>query len=345
MVKIAGSFLKIQDDFDKIETLDRVCDLIHFDVMDGKFTEKPTLPIEDMKEVILDLKKPFDVHLMVKDLKKYIDLVAPLNPSYIIFHLEAAENVLEVINYIHSKGIKAGIAINPATKVEEIYPYLNMLDIVLVMSVKAGAGGQAFIDITDKLDNLLKYRRDNNLSYLIEVDGGINDTTIRMVRDADIVVAGSFITGSENYQTQVYKLKKALRNGFTLAELLGVIVILSILGLIAVTAIDSNLKESRYDTCMVQKNNLIDAAKMVTIDYPDILPENSEEVVISVKVLHDGGEINGQVIKGGYIEDELENPMTDKPYADDDSVVITTSNGSDFEYTVSFANPDEDCHK
>ena len=345
MVKIAGSFLKIQDDFEKIKTLDRVCDLVHFDVMDGKFTEKATLPIEKLKDVILDLKKPFDVHLMVKEIKKYIDLVAPFNPSYIIFHLEATKNAIELINYIHFKGIKAGIAINPKTKVEDIYPFLNLVDLVLVMSVKAGAGGQAFIDITDKIDNLLKYRDSNNLSYLIEVDGGINDATIRMVRDADIVVAGSFITGSDNYQAQVYKLKKALRNGFTLAELLGVIVILSILGLIAVTAIDSNLKESRYDTCMVQRNNLIDAAKMVTIDYPDILPEVSSSTIISVQVLHDGGEIDGQVIKGGYIEDEFVNPMTDKPYAAGDSVVITTSNGSDFEYTVSFANPDEDCHK
>ena len=117
MVKIAGSFLKIQDDFEKIKTLDRVCDLVHFDVMDGKFTEKATLPIEKLKDVILDLKKPFDVHLMVKEIKKYIDLVAPFNPSYIIFHLEATKNAIELINYIHFKGIKAGIAINPKTKV------------------------------------------------------------------------------------------------------------------------------------------------------------------------------------------------------------------------------------
>ena len=145
----------------------------------------------------------------------------------------------------------------------------------------------------------------------------------------------------ENLLVYEGSITMRLKKGFTLVELLGVIVILSILGLIAVTAIDSNLKESRYDTCMVQRNNLIDAAKMVTIDYPDILPEVSSSTIISVQVLHDGGEIDGQVIKGGYIEDEFVNPMTDKPYADGDSVVITTSNGSDFEYTVSFANPDE----
>ena len=345
MVKVAGSFLKIQNDFEKIKELDRVCDLIHFDIMDGKFTEKATLSLDKMKGAILSLKKPFDVHLMVKDIKKYVDEVALLKPSYIIFHIEAADDVLDVINYIHGKGIKAGLAINPKSNFEDIYPYLDIIDLVLVMSVKAGAGGQSFIDITERLDVLLHYRKENNLSYLIEVDGGINDTTIRLVKKADIVVAGSFITDSDNYQSQVYKLKKALRNGFTLAELLGVIVILSILGLIAVGAIDSNLKQSRFDTCTVQKTNLIDAAKMVAIDYPEILPDASGSVSIAVSVLHDGGEINGQVIKGGYIEDELENPMTDEPYADGDSVVITTSNGSDFEYTVNFVNPDDDCHK
>ena len=346
MVKIAGSFLKIQDDFDRIKTLDRVCDMIHFDVMDGKFTEKKTLPIEKMKETVLSLDKPFDVHLMVRNLKKYIDEVAILNPSYITFHLEASIDALDIINYIHDKGIKVGIAINPATDIDKLYPYLDLVDLVLIMSVKAGAGGQTFIDITDRLNIVFKYREDNNLSYVIEFDGGINDTTIRYVRDADIVVAGSFITNSDNYQSQVYKLKRALRNGFTLAELLGVIVILSILGLIAFTAIDSNLRESRYDTCMVQRTNLIEGAKTLVIDYPDLLPAASGQTVIPVQVLDGGGTVNGQTIKGGYIEKDLVNPMTDKPYIESDvSVIITSNNGSDFDYTVNFANPDEDCHE
>ena len=346
MVKIAGSFLKIQDDFDKIKSLDLVCDMVHFDVMDAKFTERATLPISKMKEAVLSLDKPFDVHLMVRNLKKYIDEVAGLNPSYITFHVEATLDVLEIINYIHGKGIKVGIAINPETDIEKLYPYLKLIDLVLVMSVKAGAGGQTFIDITDRLSKVLKYREDNNLSYVIEVDGGINDTTIRFVRDADIVVAGSFITNSENYQSQVYKLKKALRNGFTLAELLGVIVILSILGLIAFTAVDSNLKEGRYDTCMVQRTNLIEGAKTLVTDYPDLLPGAAGQTVIPVLALDEGGTVNGQTFKGGYIEHNLVNPMTDKPYIESDvSVIIKSDNGSSFEYTVNFANPDEDCHE
>lgn len=348
MVKIAGSFLKIQNDDDKIVLLDNVCDLIHVDVMDGKFTERATIPLDRMKDVILSLKKPFDVHLMVNDLKKYIDEVSLLSPYCIIFHLEACDDADKWINYIHSKGIKAGIAINPDTPVSSIYPYLNDTDLVLVMSVKAGAGGQSFIDITDKLTDLIQYRMDNNGKYEVEVDGGINDNTIRLVRDADIVVAGSYITDSDNYQSQVYKLKKALRNGFTLAELLGVIVILSILGLVAVTAIDSNLKESRYDSCMVQKNNIIEGAKMLMMDYPDLLPDAGSSTIINVTDLQNGGEINGQVFKGGYIDSDLENPMTDKPYADSTggvNVVVTTANGQSFSYDVEFGNTDENCHK
>lgn len=347
MVKIAGSFLKIQNDFEKIKKLDSVCDFIHFDVMDGKFTEKPTLSLNKMKEAICSLKKPFDVHLMVENIEKYVDAVIPFKPSYITFHLEACDNPLEYINYIHSKGSKVGIAINPNTKVDEILPYLSDIDMVLIMSVQAGASGQPFIDITYKIDRLIKYRDDNNLSYMIEVDGGINDTTIKMVKDVDIVVVGSFVTDSDNYQSQIYKLKKSLRNGFTLAELLGVIVVLSILGLVAVTAIDNSIKKSRYNSCKVQETNLIEGAKMVMIDHPELLPKSSSSsFTISVNQLQDGDSSLG--IKNGYIDNEMINPMTDKPYVDSSagvSIKVTTTNGSDFDYTVIYGDSDEACHR
>ena len=349
MVKIAGSFLKVQSDFDKIKALDSVCDYIHYDVMDGRFTERPTLPINKMKEDLSKLKKPLDVHLMAVDNMKYIDEVIDLKPSYITFHLESTDKVSEIIDYIHSKGIKAGIAINPDTEVNKVMPYLNDVDMVLVMSVKAGAGGQPFIDITDKIDKLIEYRDENSLPYIIEVDGGINDNTIRMVKKADVVVAGSFITDADNYQSQVYKLKKSLRNGFTLAELLGVIVVLSILGLVAVTAIDNSLKSSRYDSCLVQEKNLTEGAKMVMIDYPNLLPtSSSSSVTIPVSVLQNGGTINGQVIDSGYIEKDLINPMTDKSYVSSSSGVsvrVTTTNGTNFDYTVVYGNNDESCHR
>lgn len=348
MVKIAGSFLKIQDDEKKIRELDKVCDVIHVDVMDGKFTERPTIPLVKMKEILRGIKNKFDVHLMVLNLKKYIDEVALFNPNFITFHIESTLNVQEIIDYIHSKGIKAGIAINPDTNIEKIYPYLDSVEMVLVMSVKAGAGGQHFIDITDRLHELIDYRKKNDLNYLLEVDGGIDDTTIKLVQDADIIVTGSFITDSENYQSQIYKLKKALRNGFTLAELLGVIVVLSILGLVAITAIDNNIKKSRYDSCLVQQTSLIEGAKMVMLDHPNLLPAVGSSVTISAEQLQDGATINGEVIDAGYIEDDMINPMTDKPYVDSTggvSVEITTTNGSSFDYTVVYGNDDESCHR
>lgn len=348
MVKIAGSFLKIQDDFEKIKSLDTVCDFIHYDVMDGKFTERATALVENMKTSLSKLKKPIDVHLMVLDNKKYIDELVDLNPCYITFQLESTDNVAEVIDYIHSKGIKAGVAINPLTKVEDVIPYLNDVDMVLIMSVKAGSGGQPFIDVTDKIDTLIEYREKNGLAYLIEVDGGINDNTIKMVKKADMIVTGSFITDAENYQSQVYKLMKSLRNGFTLAELLGVIVVLSILGLVAVTSIDNSLKSSRYDSCLVQETNLTEGAKMVMIDHPNLLPSASSSVIIPVNVLQNGGNINGQMIDSGYIEKDLVNPMTDKSYVSSSSGVsvrVTTTNGTSFDYTVVYGNNDESCHK
>lgn len=344
MVKIAGSFLKIQDDMDKIKKLGEVCDYVHFDIMDGKFTKRPTFPLNNMVDKVKEFRN-IDVHLMVLDIKKYIDAVISLNPSFITFHLEATNEVMNIINYIHEKGIKAGLAINPKTKVEEVLPYLNDVDLVLVMSVEAGAGGQSFCDITDKIRDLIKYREENNLSYLIEVDGGINDSTIKKVKNVDIVVAGSFITDYDNYQSQVYKLKKSLRNGFTLAELLGVIVVLSILGLVAVTTIDNNIKKGRYDSCLVQETNLIEGVKMMVVDYPNLLPASGSSIEITVQQLQDGGTINGQVVDKGYIDNDLVNPMTEKPYVDSSVSVKITANGNNYDYDVIYGNPDEACHR
>lgn len=348
MVKIAGSFLKIQEEEEKIKNLNDVCDMLHFDVMDGKFTENPTKPLEEMLKRIPKKIKPFDVHLMVYDLEKYIDIVSSIHPEYVTFHAEATDNIPKIINYIHGKGLKAGIAINPTTSTNLIKPYLNDIDLVLVMSVPAGAGGQTFIDITDKIDDLIKYREEEKLSFLIEVDGGINDRTIKLVKKADIVVAGSYITNADNYLSQIYKLKKSLRNGFTLAELLGVIVILSIIGMVAVTAIDKNLKQSRYDTCIAQETNLIEGAKMLVTDYPNILPTTSNPTVtIDIKTLQEGGTINGQTISAGYVESDLINPMTEETYASSESgvsVVITTTNGTSYSYEVVYGDEDESCH-
>lgn len=206
-MKIAGSFLTIQKYKEKINDLNNAIDQIHFDIMDGKFTEKPTLPLEIMEENLKDINKPIDVHLMVIDIKRYVNKVLKFKPAYITFHIEATDDPGYFINYIKSKGIKVGIAINPETDFDEIYPYLDDIDLVLIMSVHPGKSGQLFINVTDRIDKLYEFRRRNGLSYIIEVDGGINDETIKKIKKADIAVAGSYITKSDNYQEKANILR------------------------------------------------------------------------------------------------------------------------------------------
>lgn len=206
-MKVAGSFLQIQDDKEKIDQLNKCVDIMHFDVMDGKFTENKTISYTKMKNNTIDVTKPKDIHLMVEDIRKYVNNYSKLKPDNITFHVECGD-VLNNINYIKKKGIDVGIAINPDTDVLAIVPYLDKVDLVLVMAVTPGKGGQKFIDISHKIDYLRNYREENNLDYLIEVDGGINNITVDKVITADIVVSGSYITDSNNYEKKVELLKK-----------------------------------------------------------------------------------------------------------------------------------------
>ena len=190
------------------------------------------------------------------------------------------------------------------------------------MSVKPGKGGQKFIDISNKLNKLYNYRKENNLSFIIEVDGGINNETIKKVEKADIVVCGSFITDSTNYENQVKQLKP---NGFTLAELLGVIIILSIISLISFSAIDKNLKEGRIKTCKAQEKNIIEGAKTYIIDNPNELPSSGTKT-ITLTLLK----------ANGYIDEKLINPMTDEEYKSGTNVEITKETGSKYKYKINY---------
>ncbi|MBR2832856.1 MAG: ribulose-phosphate 3-epimerase [Bacilli bacterium] len=203
---IAGSFLKIMNDIDKIKELNDACDSIHYDVMDGIFTDHQTISFEQMKKIDQIITKPKDIHLMVRNIFKYVDLYKHFNPDYITFHYEAADDILKTIDYIKSFNIKVGLAINPDTPVQKIYNYLDKIDLVLVMSVFPGKPGQKFIDITDKIKELKKIKKETKLKYIIEVDGGINDKTIDLVKEADLPVVGSYITDSNNYKKQVASL-------------------------------------------------------------------------------------------------------------------------------------------
>lgn len=192
---ISISILNIKDDNDKVISIDNLKpDYIHIDIMDGKFVSN----ISDMLNLpIMNSKR--DVHLMVYDVKNYVDIYKKYNPEYITFHVEAISNIREMIDYIHSLGIKVGLSIKPNTGIDKIFPYLGIIDLVLVMSVEPGKGGQKFIpESEDKINELYTIREKYGYHYLIEVDGGVNIESKDNCKNADILVVGSYITMSDN---------------------------------------------------------------------------------------------------------------------------------------------------
>ena len=202
-MNLAVSILGIINNQEKINdlNLDSV-KYIHLDVMDGKFVKNIKLPSNT-----INYHKPVDIHIMAYDIGKYLTYYQNLDVEYVTFHYEIG-NILNNINLIKSHNIKVGIAINPTTNVKEILPYLDKIDLLLLMSVEPGAGGQAFIDSTiDKIDYFNEYRVQNHLSYQIEVDGGVTDKVMQKL-NTDIVVVGNFITANNNYQDQIAKLVK-----------------------------------------------------------------------------------------------------------------------------------------
>ena len=175
--------------------------------MDGKFVENTTWEYKEISKILKHTKTKKDVHLMVNDVKKYVDDFIKLKPEIITFHFEATKEHLEIINYIKENNIKAGLSIKPNTKVEEIKDLLKEVDLVLVMSVEPGKGGQKFIEnSTNKINELYDIKRKNNYNYLIEVDGGINNETKEKVSNADLLVVGSYITNSD-YEEKINEFK------------------------------------------------------------------------------------------------------------------------------------------
>lgn len=190
-------------------------DYYHIDVMDGKFVPKDTL--EMMREYTNTVKQisniPIDVHLMVEDVKSYIDEYMGFRPNIITFHIEATkskEEAKELIDYIKSAGIKVGIAVKPGTDIKEIYEFLPYIHMCLVMTVEPGLGGQKLIpETTQKVRKLKKYIDENNLELDIEVDGGIKEENIEEVKNAgaNIFVVGTAIVKSENMENTINSLR------------------------------------------------------------------------------------------------------------------------------------------
>ena len=185
----------------------------HIDIMDGKFVPNSTFPpsvVSTLRDGVPHMFR--DVHLMVFDVEQAIDDFASHGAESITFHLEACKDEAEArahIAHIRSLGIKVGISIKPKTPVEDLLPYLNDVDMVLIMSVEPGFGGQKFMpQAADKIAFLAGFRKENGLNYLIEVDGGINFETGKICADAgvDVLVAGSYLYGKIDAEKRVKEL-------------------------------------------------------------------------------------------------------------------------------------------
>ena len=208
-MKISTSILNSDNRIESVKKLNRThTSYIHIDVMDGKFVEdKQFSKINEINAINIMSNNKLDIHLMVENPKYYLRKFKDMNIEFITVHLEIDKEISSIIKSIKGKGYKAGLAIKPETDIKELVPYLPDLDLVLVMSVEPGKGGQKFKSTTTKkIQELRKIIDENNYNTLIEVDGGINDETIEKVKKADIAVVGSYITKNENYYKSVQNL-------------------------------------------------------------------------------------------------------------------------------------------
>lgn len=176
-------------------------DWIHFDVMDGKFVENISFGAEVQKAILKNGKFFVDTHLMVSRPDKQLDFFIKAGSNLITFHIESESDADHTINVLHRAGIMAGIALKPSTPAEFVYPFLEKLELVLVMTVEPGYGGQGFLNYTlPKIKQIREKANELRPSLMIEVDGGINRETAPLVIDAgaDVLVSGSYLFGAKN---------------------------------------------------------------------------------------------------------------------------------------------------
>lgn len=207
---LSADFLHLEDELNKMHELG--VNWLHFDVMDGHFVDNISFGIPLLKAV--EKKHYFfnDVHLMISNPRKFILPFKEAGAHLITFHVEAlssAEEGKELIAYMRSLGLKVGISLRPKTAVEDLLPYLPLVDLVLVMSVEPGFGGQEFLSKAySKIALLRYYREQDRLSFKIEVDGGVNHVTGYYARanGADILVAGSYLFGHDDLKERLESL-------------------------------------------------------------------------------------------------------------------------------------------
>ncbi len=182
-------------------------DWIHVDVMDGHFVDNLTIGAPVVKSLKKISRLPLDVHLMISNPEKYLNDFITAGADVITFHIETAQNPEELIQRIKGAGIKAGITLRPKTAVEEVLPFIEKVDLVLLMTVEPGFSGQSFMmDQMPKLDRLRSEIDKRNPNCLIEVDGGVNAETVKYLSQADVLVSGNYVFKND-YKMAIDQLK------------------------------------------------------------------------------------------------------------------------------------------
>lgn len=207
---LSADMLNLETEIKKLENSG--IEMLHFDVMDGVFVNNITYGLPILEQVRKKTGLILDVHLMITDPLKYAERFAVCGADYISFHVESESSVSETIKAIKSAGAKAALAIKPATPVEEVFPYLPELDMVLVMTVEPGFGGQSFIyETVDKVKKIREKIEELGLDTHLQVDGGINASTAKDVIDAgaNVLVSGSYLFKAEDMAEASKKLRSA----------------------------------------------------------------------------------------------------------------------------------------
>jgi ribulose-phosphate 3-epimerase len=209
---LSADFSDLRNEMDKVTAAG--ADWLHVDVMDGNFVPNLTIGMPVVKSIKPHARIPLDVHLMIDRPERYIEEFIRAGSDYLTLHVESTDQMPTSLQKIRSLGCKAGITLRPKTDIAQVKPYLSLVDLVLVMSVEPGFGGQSFMfEQVEKIKILGQWRKEQKGQYLIEVDGGVTETTAKICREsgADVLVAGSAVFKGEksvsNYRSNIQKLK------------------------------------------------------------------------------------------------------------------------------------------